>query len=173
MERVLESPDDAQSKTHPKSKRGGGQIGGADGGAAGGAAGGADGGAAGGAARRGDGRAKSTGSGLVRIVVVGGGASGVELALAMQSRLHAALRASGADTSLGHVSLLTRGEMILGQHSSGARSCVGRMLAQRKIHVRTRCEGVHLSLRQKNKMTHCTHPSHMSRPILPIYHRGM
>jgi len=71
------------------------------------------------------------------IVVVGGGAGGVELALSTQWRLQAELRTVGKDPSRLHYQLLTRGAGIMPTHSAGVRRRFERICRERGISVRT------------------------------------
>lgn len=52
-----------------------------------------------------------------QIVIVGGGAGGVELSFAMNHRLKTELAAVGKDASLLQVVLVTRGSTILSEHN--------------------------------------------------------
>jgi selenide,water dikinase len=73
-----------------------------------------------------------------RIVVVGGGAGGVELALSTQWRLQRELRAAGKDPSRLHFQLVTRGAEIMPTHNPGVRQRFDRILGERGIALRTR-----------------------------------
>lgn len=68
-----------------------------------------------------------------RIVVVGGGAGGVELALATQYRLQQRLAEAGDDPGRLRYALLTRGPEILPTHNPGVRRRFRRVLAERGI----------------------------------------
>jgi len=68
-----------------------------------------------------------------RIAVVGGGAGGVELVLAMQHRLTAELQARGADPSVLRFALYTRGASVLPTHNPRVRRRFQRLLARRHI----------------------------------------
>ena len=70
-----------------------------------------------------------------RIVVVGGGAGGVELTLAMQHRLRNELRLSGRDPDAITFHLVTRGADILPTHNARVRSAFRRVLASRGVAV--------------------------------------
>jgi selenide,water dikinase len=72
-----------------------------------------------------------------RIVVVGGGAGGVELALSTQYRLRELLAARGDDPRRLRYALLTRGAQILPTHNPGVRARFERVLAERGIDLRT------------------------------------
>lgn len=52
-----------------------------------------------------------------KVVVVGGGAGGVELALAMQYRLKELFREAGRDPDMVVVEIVNRGEMVLSSHN--------------------------------------------------------
>jgi len=76
-----------------------------------------------------------TGSGPFHIAVVGGGAGGVELALATQYRLAERLRELGDDPARVTFELLTDGDDILLTHNPGVRRRFARLLAARGIRV--------------------------------------
>lgn len=71
--------------------------------------------------------------GVTRLAVVGGGAGGVELALAMHYRLRNELRALGRDPDELRIDLLTRDPHILPTHNPSVRRSFTRALAQRGI----------------------------------------
>ncbi|MBD3618651.1 MAG: selenide, water dikinase SelD [Chromatiales bacterium] len=73
--------------------------------------------------------------GAFRVVVVGGGAGGVELALATRHRLRGLLREQGEDASRLHYTLLTDGPEILPTHNPGVRRRFNRVLGERDIAV--------------------------------------
>ena len=52
-----------------------------------------------------------------KLVVVGGGAGGVELALAMQYRLKQLFRESGRDPDAVVVEIVNRGDVVLSSHN--------------------------------------------------------
>jgi selenide,water dikinase len=90
-------------------------------------------------------------SGDFRIVVVGGGAGGVELALSTQHHLQRLLRERGDAVSRLHYALLTDGPEILPTHNAGVRRRFMHVLGERGIAVQAnsrvvevRAEGVHL-----------------------------
>ena len=70
-----------------------------------------------------------------RILVVGGGAGGVELALSTQHRLSRLLRERGDEVSRLHYALLTDGPDILPTHNTGVRRRFERVLRERGIAV--------------------------------------
>ncbi len=74
-------------------------------------------------------------NGAFHVVVVGGGAGGVELALSTQFRLQAELRAVGKDPSQLDYHLLTRGSGIMPGHSAGVRARFERICRERGIKV--------------------------------------
>lgn len=76
------------------------------------------------------------------VVVVGGGAGGVELALAMRARVRAALVALGKSPDLARFSLVTRGPRIMTSHADGVKTCMEAVLAKRDIQVVANCEAV-------------------------------
>ncbi len=71
-----------------------------------------------------------------RILVVGGGAGGVELALSTQHQLKGLLREQGDEASRLHYELLTDGPEILPTHNAGVRRRFMRVLAERGIAVK-------------------------------------
>jgi selenide,water dikinase len=73
-----------------------------------------------------------------RVVVVGGGAGGVELALSTQWRLQRELRAVGKDPARLHFQLVTRGTEIMPTHNPSVRQRFDRILGERSIALRTR-----------------------------------
>ena len=70
-----------------------------------------------------------------RIVVVGGGAGGVELALATQFRLQKCLEQAGKNPTLLQYTLLTESDHIMHQHNPGVRKRFMRILRQRGIEL--------------------------------------
>ena len=72
-----------------------------------------------------------------RIVVVGGGAGGVELLLAVQHRLRALLTEARDDPGRLSFTLLTRGARILESHGAGVARRFERVLGERGVDVRT------------------------------------
>jgi selenide,water dikinase len=72
-------------------------------------------------------------TGPFRIVVVGGGAGGVELALSTQWRLGRELEAVGKDPALLEFRLLTRGDGIMPGHADGVRRRFERIFGERGI----------------------------------------
>ena len=74
-----------------------------------------------------------------RIVVVGGGAGGVELALSMQARLLRELERAQRSTTGVEVSLVTRSRRLMPQHASGTRDIFERILSQRGVALRLGC----------------------------------
>ena len=75
--------------------------------------------------------------GDARIGVVGGGAAGVEMTLAMQYRLQQSLVARGLDTQGLRFHLFTESEEILSTHNPRVRSKYRRVLEERGIEVYT------------------------------------
>jgi selenide,water dikinase len=72
-------------------------------------------------------------AGAMRIAVVGGGAGGVELALAMQYRLRQELRAAGRNPDELRFHLLTSDPVILPTHNALVRRAFERVLAERGV----------------------------------------
>ena len=72
-------------------------------------------------------------TGAARIAVVGGGAGGVELTLAMQFRLHNELRALGRDPQSLSFDLFTASDDILPTHNSQVRASFEQVLRQRGV----------------------------------------
>ena len=81
---------------------------------------------------------------ILRIAVVGGGAGGVELLLAMQFRLHSVLRSWGlpgeAIEKTLEFHLLTQGPGILATHNAGVQQRFTRVLAQRGVQLHRHAE---------------------------------
>lgn len=78
--------------------------------------------------------------GALRLAVVGGGAAGVELALAIQQRLASELRALGRDPAALAVHLVEAGPEILPTHHRAVRRALLRELAARAIAVHVGAE---------------------------------
>ena len=79
-------------------------------------------------------------AGPMRIAVVGGGAGGVELTLAMQYRLRNELRAAGRDPQALAFHLLTQDADILPTHNASVRRAFDRVLARRGVVVHRNAE---------------------------------
>ena len=75
--------------------------------------------------------------GEFRVVVVGGGAGGVELALSTQHRLQQKLEQSGDDPSRLSYSLLTASEGIMYMHNADVQQKFERILGERGITIKT------------------------------------
>jgi len=73
--------------------------------------------------------------GEFRVLVVGGGAGGVEMALATRHRLRHLLQEQGEDAARLHYTLLTDGPEILPTHNAGVRRRFTRVLDERGIAV--------------------------------------
>ncbi|MBE0619521.1 MAG: selenide, water dikinase SelD [Burkholderiales bacterium] len=84
-------------------------------------------------------------AGTTRIAVVGGGAGGVELTLAMQYRLRNELRALGRNPDELSFHLLTRGAVILRTHNSTVRRAFERVLAERGVDLHCNAEVTRVS----------------------------
>ena len=78
--------------------------------------------------------------GEFRVVIVGGGAGGVELALSTRHRLRNELMQMGGDPERLNYSLITRSDSILHMHNDGVRRRFERIFAERHIAVQTRCQ---------------------------------
>ncbi|CAM9446539.1 unnamed protein product [Discosporangium mesarthrocarpum] len=70
-----------------------------------------------------------------RLMVVGGGAGGVELVLAMQNRLQCLLKERGQDPEGVTVGLINRGQTILGSHNKKVQQIFQRILKERGVEV--------------------------------------
>ena len=77
-------------------------------------------------------------AGVTRIAVVGGGAGGVELTLAMQYRLRNELRALGRDPDELSFELLSAEADVLPTHNAMVRKAFARVLAERAVVVHRR-----------------------------------
>ncbi|HSP56702.1 MAG TPA: selenide, water dikinase SelD, partial [Halomonas sp.] len=75
--------------------------------------------------------------GRTRVAVVGGGAGGVELLLAMQTRLRGELARQGRDPDELVFALYTRGRQILPTHNARVREHFQRTLAERRVELHT------------------------------------
>lgn len=75
--------------------------------------------------------------GEFRVVVVGGGAGGVELALSTQHRLQQTLTQAGDDPKRLNYSVVTQSESIMYMHNDGVRKRFERIFAERDISVTT------------------------------------
>eukprot|EP00929_Paragymnodinium_shiwhaense_P108538 TRINITY_DN74860_c0_g1_i1.p1 TRINITY_DN74860_c0_g1~~TRINITY_DN74860_c0_g1_i1.p1 ORF type:complete len:936 (+),score=227.58 TRINITY_DN74860_c0_g1_i1:109-2916(+) len=85
-------------------------------------------------------RQMTTWKGERKLVVVGGGAGGFELAVSMHARLRKELAKLQSDVKLA-VALVTRGE-LMPQHTPGARSLAKKAMRDRGIALHTGCEVV-------------------------------
>ena len=79
-------------------------------------------------------------AGTTRIAVVGGGAGGVELTLAMQYRLRNELRAAGRNPDELSFHLLTSDPVILPTHNASVRRAFERVLDERGVEVHCNAE---------------------------------
>ena len=94
--------------------------------------------------------------GRMTVAVVGGGAGGVELLLAMQYRLRHELKALGRSPEDLKFVLLTAADTLLPTHNSGVRERFARVLRERNVEVHTGAEVVQVSpgcLHTKNGRT--------------------
>ncbi|RRJ82839.1 selenide, water dikinase SelD [Aestuariirhabdus litorea] len=71
--------------------------------------------------------------GAFRVLVVGGGAGGVELALSIQYRLQQRLREAGDDPDRLRFELVTHSDGIMPTHNPGVRQRLQRIFAERRI----------------------------------------
>ncbi|KAK3268150.1 hypothetical protein CYMTET_23329, partial [Cymbomonas tetramitiformis] len=76
-------------------------------------------------------------AGEQHIVIVGGGAGGIELALSIQYRLQTELRKLGKPREWARVSVVTRSRGILPSHSQGTRKIFARILRERHVKLMT------------------------------------
>ncbi len=81
-------------------------------------------------------------SGVLRIAVVGAGAGGVELLLALQHRLRGELQGLGRDPDSVHFHLLSAGDTVLPTHNAAVRARFARVLAARGVQVHLGAEVV-------------------------------
>ncbi|HUX24873.1 MAG TPA: selenide, water dikinase SelD [Burkholderiales bacterium] len=84
-------------------------------------------------------------TGATHIAVVGGGAGGVELTLAMQYRLRNELRALGRNPDELRFHLLTSDPVILPTHNNSVRRAFERVLAERGVVLHCNAEVVQVS----------------------------
>lgn len=73
--------------------------------------------------------------GAMDIAVVGAGAGGVELTLAMQYRLHNELRAAGRDPAGLRFHLMDSGDAVLSTHNGAVRRAFEAVLRERGVHL--------------------------------------
>lgn len=91
-------------------------------------------------------------NGVFQIVIIGGGAGGVELALSTQHRLHQMLHANGDDPARVSFTLITQGPEILPTHNKGVQRRFMRVLQVRNIKVLTQYTAANI----EEKMVHIT-----------------
>ena len=84
-------------------------------------------------------------AGATRIAVVGGGAGGVELTLAMQFRLRNELRAAGRNPDELSFHLLTSDPVVLPTHNASVRRAFARVLAERGVALHCSAEVTQVS----------------------------
>ncbi len=84
-------------------------------------------------------------AGKITIAVVGAGAGGVELTLAMQFRLRNELTALGRDPDELSFHLFTSSQAILPTHNAGVRSRFDKVLAERSVVVHRKAEVTQVS----------------------------
>lgn len=84
-------------------------------------------------------------AGLFRLVVVGGGAGGVEMALATQYRLQGLLAAHGDDPARLQVVLVSADREVLANHNAGVRRRFERILGERAITLHNDCRVTEVS----------------------------
>ena len=89
-------------------------------------------------------------SGEFRILVVGGGAGGVELALSTQFRLRQLLSDQGDNPERLMITLITQGSEILSTHNTGVQRRFTKVLADRNIKLLTNCSATKIE-------SHCVH----------------
>jgi selenide,water dikinase len=87
-------------------------------------------------------------SGEFRVVIVGGGAGGVELALSTQHRLQRLLKQSGDDPERLSYSLLTASDSIMYTHNDGVRKRFERIFKERQITIKTNSRVSEVSAQQ-------------------------
>jgi hypothetical protein len=80
----------------------------------------------------------------IKLVVVGGGAGGVELALSMQARLRRELRARGRSTDLVKVSLIAKSKVVMPAHNKQVRApvCSGSDFTHDAFYEHEHCLGL-------------------------------
>ena len=86
-------------------------------------------------------------AGKTRIAIVGAGAGGVELTLAMQHRLRHELRALGRDPNELNFHLFSSGAEILPTHNRRVRHTFSRVLTERQVVLHLNCEVTQVSER--------------------------
>jgi selenide, water dikinase len=86
--------------------------------------------------------------GVLRIAVVGAGAGGVELLLAVQHRLLSEIKALGRSPALLQFALLSSASTVLPTHNVGVRRRFERVLAERGVQVHVNAKVVSVSAEQ-------------------------
>ena len=87
-------------------------------------------------------RAAARSGGATRLAIVGAGAGGVELALAMQRRLHGEITRSGGDATLVTVTVISRSRTVTPAHSRATQKLFAEILEARGVVVSLGCEVV-------------------------------
>ena len=109
-------------------------------------------------------------AGGTRIAVVGGGAGGVELILAMQYRLRNEMRVHGRDPDALSFHLLTSDAHILPTHTASVRRAFEQLLGERGVAIRRNAEVVEVSARAGPQRR--SHPADEIVRHPPAAHRG-
>lgn len=74
-----------------------------------------------------------------KLVIVGGGAGGVELALATQHKIHTLLAQAGDQPKRLKITLITKSEGIMFGHNSGVKKRFEAIFKQRDINIKANC----------------------------------
>lgn len=86
-----------------------------------------------------------------RVLVVGGGAGGIELACAIQYNLQSILDQEGVSRDAVRLVIATRGDSLLEQHNRSVRKIFRRIVAERNIEVHYNTEVTDIELQESGK----------------------
>lgn len=103
---------------------------------------------------------------MIRLVVIGGGLAGIELALTLRGRWKSILQQDYDDNGNNHklleVVILNSGKVLLQDESNWCRSALEEILKERNIHVQHNChveyidkENIHFNNGEYTPYTHC------------------
>lgn len=95
---------------------------------------------------------------VFRLVVVGGGAGGVELILAMVSRVSSELRKRGRDPATAlHATLVARSSELVRAHAPGARKLLTEAVKRKGVRILLAHEAVETANVKGEKVLRCSH----------------
>lgn len=88
------------------------------------------------------------------LLVVGGGAGGIELALSVQYNLQTICRLQGVLPEIVRVIVATRGDVLLEQHNVRVQRKFQRILSERNVQVRYQAQAVNVKLTTGGETMH-------------------